>query len=261
MKSLLVVQEVRSKKEQRAFAAFPWKIYRNDPLWVPPLFSDRLKTFNIKKHKFYENGEAEFYVAYRDGEMVGKICVAEDRFHNKMAGLNEAIFGFFDCVDDEQVAELLFNTALSRAAARGLDRILGPFNLDYEDSYGVLLEGRDRPAALFCGHSPEYYRGFFENFGFKPARENNIDLLAPIDSQIAEFSRVGRLADRIRDRGRFTIREGNKKNWDGEVRTIHYFLNECLKVLSDFFPVSLENVQELVDGFKLLADPKLILFI
>ena len=105
---------------------------------------------------------------------MGTIASAEDRAVNELRGLKDCVIGFFECVDDYAVAEALFDMRRGWAIAHGLGTLYGPFNLDYEDGYGVLIEGRDRPPALLCGHTPPYYQGFFERYGFQPARGDNI---------------------------------------------------------------------------------------
>ena len=252
---------VHTRRQRRAFAVFPWRIYKDDPLWVPPLVRDRLKAFDKSRHRFYRHGDAEFCAAHRRGRMVGTVCVAEDRFHNQELGKREAMFGYFDCIDDEEVARALFDHAESCARKRGLERIVGPFNLDYEDRYGVLLDGRDRRPAILCGHSPKYYRGFFERYGFEPARAVNIALGMDFREGTNELRRLAKLAESIQKRGRFTVREADFKRWDEEISTVHRLMNESLKVLPDFIPLSVDDVHEIADGFKEVADPRLILFV
>jgi hypothetical protein len=168
------VLPVRSARERRTFLTFPWRIYRGDPLWVPPLLPQRARTLDPKQGAFLKRGEGQTFIAWRAGQPVGTICAAVDPPTNTYRGKQECVFGFFDCVDDYGVAEALFLAAADWARARDLNALFGPFNLDYEDSYGVLVEGRERPPAIFCGHTPPYYLGFFERFGFEPARADNL---------------------------------------------------------------------------------------
>lgn len=261
MPASLTVRPVESPRERRAFAQFPWRIYRHDPLWVPPLLSDRLRAFDQEHHRFYRHGEAAFFSAYRGARLLGTICVAEDRFHNRHTGLADAMIGFFDCVEDESVARGLFARAAGWARDRGLARLVGPFNLDYENGYGILLEGRDRRPAILCGHTPPYYRGFFERAGFYPARAVNIALGVDLRESTPELVHLAELADRVRSRGRFAVREGDFDRWDEEVATVTRLMNGSLRVLPDFFPVSEDDVRQLVGDFKELADPRLILFV
>ena len=166
----LDIRKVGTRGERRVFLTFPWRIYRGDPLWVPPLLPDRAAATDPQRGAFFKHGDAEFFIAWRGREPVGTICCAEDRAANATRTWRDSLIGFFECMDDDAVAAALFDHAAGWARARGLDTLYGPFNLDYEDAYGVLLEGRDRPPALLCGHTPPYYPRFFDAYGFEPAR-------------------------------------------------------------------------------------------
>jgi hypothetical protein len=139
------VRPVHSARERRTFLTFPWRIYRDDPLWVPPLLPERAKVIDPEQGVFFRRGEAEFFVAWRDGKPVGTICAAEDRYANETGSRRDCVFGFFEYIDDVEVATALVDRVTSWAGQRGLEQLFGPFNLDYEDAYGVLIEGRDRP--------------------------------------------------------------------------------------------------------------------
>ena len=146
--STIEVRPVRSAADRRTFLYYPWRIYRGDPLWVPPLLPERRARIDPRKGVFFKRGIADFFIAWRGGEPVGTICAAEDRAVNDQRGLCDCIFGFFDCIDDYAVAQALFDAAATWAREHNLGTLYGPFNLDYEDSYGILIEGRERPPAL-----------------------------------------------------------------------------------------------------------------
>ncbi|MBN1248966.1 MAG: GNAT family N-acetyltransferase, partial [Anaerolineae bacterium] len=170
----ITVTPIHNSRDRRIFLTFPWRIYKGDPLWVPPLVRDRAEATDPARGAFFKRGEAQCFVAWRDGVPVGTICAGEDRFANEHRGKRECIFGFFDYVDDDAVASALLARAIAWARQRDLNALFGPFNLDYENAYGVLLEGRDRPPTLLCGHTPPYYVGFMDRYGFEPARGDNI---------------------------------------------------------------------------------------
>jgi len=255
------IRPVRTARERRAFLTFPWRVYKGDLLWVPPLLSERAKTIDPARGPFFKRGgEAEFFVAWQDGEPVGAICAAEDGPTNERRGTQECVFGFFEYVEDYAVFEALVNRAVEWAKPRGLDALFGPFNLDYEDGYGVLIEGRDRPPALLCGHTPPYYPGFMERFGFQPARGDNIAMYIDIDEDTPALRRLSRLADQVRRRGKFVIRQPDLAHWDDEIDRIHRLLNAALAHLPDSIGWHREAVEALVTPFRDTADMELILF-
>jgi GNAT superfamily N-acetyltransferase len=254
------VRPVTSRSERRIFLSFPWRIYAGDPLWVPPLYAERKKTIDPKRGVFFRRGSAELFIAWRGGRPVGTICAADDRAYNERMATRECMFGFFECVDDAEVASALLREVALWAREHDLTSLVGPFNLDIEDAYGVLVEGRDRPPALLCGHTPAYYRAFFEDNGFSPLRGDNIalevDLLAPSPA----LRRTAVLADRIRRNGWIRIRTPDMTRWMDEVDVVHHLLNTCMTHLPDYRPWEREAVVSLLEPFKSLADPDLILF-
>lgn len=256
--SSVEVRPVRTPSERRAFLTFPWHIYRGDPLWVPPLLPSRAKLIDPARGTFFQRGEAEFYIAWRNGRPVGTICAAEDPPTNAVRKARECVFGFLEYVNDDSVAEALVQQAIAWARTRQLNALYGPFNLDYEDSYGVLLEGRDRPPALLCGHTPPYYAGFMERYGFQPARGDN--LAFAIDTHAPGLPRLARVAQKIRERGRFTIRHADLSQWDREVDRVHHLLNAGLIHLPDFIGWHRSEVEATLGQFRQIADVELVLF-
>ena len=260
MKSAPEVLPVRTAKEKRIFLTFPWHVYRGDPLWVPPLLPERVKQIDPARGTFFKQGEAEFFIARRNGKLAGTICAAEDKPTNEQRRLRNCLFGFFECLNDYEIAEALLNQAGAWAKRHGLDTLHGPYNLDYEDSYGVLIEGRDRPPTLLCGHTPPYYQDFLERFGFKPARGDNLAYAINLNEDSHAWRRLSRLGDSIRKRGRISIREADLDHWDEEIERVFGLINTCLAHLPDFIPWSRDALQALLEPFRKFADPGLILF-
>ncbi len=256
--SRIQIRPVRTQRERRTFLTFPWRIYRDDPLWVPPLIGQRAATLDPERGAFLRRGAAELFVAWRDGEPVGTICAAEDPPTNKGRQKRECVFGFFEVIDDHDVAEALVQQAGAWAQARGLNALFGPFNLDYEDSYGVLIEGRDRPPVMLCGHTPLYYPRLLSDLGFEPARGDN--LAYEIYPQSPGFQRLSRLADRIRRRKQITVRSADLSRWDKEIDLVHYLLQVSLKHLPDHIGWERDAVESLLRPFRKFVDPELILF-
>lgn len=252
------ITPVKDAKERRTFLEFPWKLYGNDPLWVPPLYGERAKLIDPRKGPFFTHGQAEFFIAWRDGQPVGTICTAIDHELNQARGLKECVFGFFECIEDATAARVLFEFARGWAASHGQDWLYGPFNLDYEDAYGVLIEGWDQPPALLCGHSPPYYQTFFEDYGFLPARGDNLAYALDLIDNPA-IAPLERMADRVRRQRNFTIRSGRFERWEEEIDLIYPLINMALAHLPDARPWPRETLQHLFAPFRKIADPDLIL--
>jgi GNAT superfamily N-acetyltransferase len=255
------VVPVHTPRERRVFLTFPWRIYRDDPLWVPPLLPERARTIDPRRGAFFKRGgEAEFFVAWRDGEPVGTICAAEDKFTNEQRDQRECVFGFFEYVEDYAVAEALLDHVVEWARRHKLDALFGPFNLDYEDGYGVLLEGRDRPPALLCGHTPPYYQHFMDRFGFRPARGDNLAYAIDTDVNTPAARRLFRLADRVRERGNVVVRGADLAHWDEEIDRVYGLINVALAHLPDYIGWHRDALEASLMPFRDLVDPELVLF-
>jgi GNAT superfamily N-acetyltransferase len=257
---MIEVRPVRTTREKRLFLTFPWHIYKDDPLWVPPLLSERRKVVDPRRGLFFKNGYADFFLAWKDGRPAGTICCAEDTADTRVRGHGECMFGFFECVEDYAVAEALFAQASAWARLHRLSAIYGPYNLDREEARGVLVEGRDRPAPILCGHNPAYYLGFYERFGFVKREADNLAYAVDIDLQADPIRRLARLAERVRRRKNITIRGADLADLDGEIDRVWDLENRALAHLPGFVPYPRESIESLVLPLKDLADPELVLF-
>jgi GNAT superfamily N-acetyltransferase len=254
------VRPVTTRREKRIFLTFPWRIYHRDPLWVPPLLTERAVTIDPQQGAFFKRGMAQFFIAWKNGLPVGTICAGEDQVGNRLAGNREALWGFFECIDDYSVAEALWMQAIQWAQEQRLESLYGPFNLDYEDAYGILVEGRDRPPVLLCGHTPPYYLDFVQRFGFEPGREQNLAFAIDVREDTPALQQLSRLAERVRKRERFVIRHANFDDWESEIDRVLPLLNAALAHLPDYIPWQRDTLSALLQPFKEIANPELILF-
>ena len=159
----------------------------------------------------------------------------------------------------DEVFEAMIDHAKSWGKDRGLDSLYGPWNLDYENGYGVLIDGRDVPPALMCGHTPPYYQTFMERYGFEPARAQNVALRINLEDS-PKFQRLIRLADRLKARGKIKIREADFDRWDEEIDNVHHLLNKALAHLNDHIGWHRDALEATLTPFKAIADPSFILF-
>jgi GNAT superfamily N-acetyltransferase len=254
------VLPVKTARERRTFLTFPWRIYKGDPLWVPPLLSERAKTIDPQRGLFFKDGYAKLFIAWQNGKPAGTIVCAEDRNNTRARGFGECMVGFFECVNDYQVAEALFNQVTMWAGDHGLVSLYGTFNLDREDSRGILIEGRDRPPTSYCGHNPQYYQAFFERFGFKKSGEDGLAYAIDLDLNNPEIQHLMRLADKIRQRRKITVRSGNLKDIDREIDNILNLQNRGLAHFADYTPYTRNDIEAMILPVLDIVDPELILF-
>jgi GNAT superfamily N-acetyltransferase len=253
------ITTVKTKQDRRKFLTFPWIVYKDDPLWVPPLIPERAKTIDPQQGTFLQRGGGDFFIAWRDGKPVGTICAAEDKPTNEVRDKNECVFGFFDYIEAYEVFCALVERVKEWARERGLTDLLGPYNLDYEDGYGVLIKGRDRPPALMCGHTPTYYQGFMERYGFIPAKAPNLAFALDLEES-PQLQRVSRIADRLRQRGTITVRGADFDDAENEIDRIHKLLLKALAWSENRIPWRRDALAAIVEPFQAIGDPDLILF-
>jgi len=255
------VRPVRTHRDRRVFLTFPWHIYKHDPLWVPPLLSERTKTIDPQRGKFFEDGYAELFIAWRNGRPVGTISCAEDQTATRSRGFGECQIGFFECMEDFDVAQALFEQAGTWARQHGLVRLLGTYNLDREESRGVLVEGRDRPPAVYCGHNAPYYPAFFEQNGFSKFGGDGLAYAVNIDLTYPPIQHLMALADKVRRRKvQIKVRGANLADIDGEIARIITLQNRGLAHFSDYTPYTRASVEAMVLPMLDVVDPELVLF-
>jgi len=168
MASSIHIHQVTTRRDLLAFAKFPWRVYKGDPNWVPPLISERLDYLNPEKNPFYQHAEVALFLARRGREVVvGTIAsfvndLATEHFNEKVGG-----FGFFEVIEDYAVAEQLLDTARQWVKARGMTILRGPTNFTHNDAPGVLIEGADCPPVMLAAHTPPYYKTLLERYGME----------------------------------------------------------------------------------------------
>jgi GNAT superfamily N-acetyltransferase len=227
------ISEVSSRRERDAFVKFPWKIYANDPAWVPPLIIERKAFLDRKRHPFYKHGDAALFLARKSGEIVGRIMASDDPNYNAQNQSNVGCFGLFDCINDQEVAAALFDRASGWVREKGRVGIMGP--IDYSTNYtcGLLVQGFEYPPTLLTTHNPPYYERLIDNCGFSKV----IDFFAWwFSDPSAATARLRKLAARLEPRARFTIRRGNLGDIDAEAANFLRIYNEAWKDNWGFVP-------------------------
>jgi GNAT superfamily N-acetyltransferase len=255
------VRTVQTRREKNIFVTFPWRIYRGDPLWVPPLLSERKKVIDPQKGKFFEDGYADLFIAWKDDRPVGTLSCGEDQSATHSRDFGECIIGFFECVNDYSVAEALLDRATVWARAHALVRLLGTYNLDREESRGILIEGRDRPAAVYCGYNPPYYQTFLEQYGFTKFDEDGLAYAIDLDLNRPEIQHLIQLAEKIRQRKKnITVRGANLKDIGAEIDRILDLQNRGLAHMINFTPYTRAAIEAMVLPMLDVVDPELVLF-
>ena len=167
----LLVTAVASSDDLEAFISLPWRIYANDPAWVPPLRREVHAFLDRERHPFYRHGAAQPFLARRGGEVVGRIMASDDPNYNRRHDTNTGAFGLFESIDDASVASALLDAATDWLRARGRTSVLGPIEYSTNYTCGLLVDGFETPPRLLMNHNPPYYRGLLEGCGLQPVKE------------------------------------------------------------------------------------------
>lgn len=230
------VRKVSGKKDLKVFIRVPWRIYKNDPNWVAPLIIERKEAFS-DHHPFFQHARWNAWIAYRDGEPVGRISAQIDELHLRQYETKTGFFGSIESIDDDAVFKALFETAENWLRAEGMQQVLGPFNLGINQDLGVLVEGFDTPPYIMTGHAPPYYGPAIERCGYRPAQ----DLLAyGLDSGTLEIPRVMRsLIERSGDR--IKVRKLNLKAKSTELESMRDIFNDAWENNWNFVPFTSEE--------------------
>lgn len=252
---------VRTKREKRIFLTFPWCIYKNDPLWVPPLLPDRVKATDPQRGIFFKDGEAEFFIAWKDGQPAGTLALAEEKARTRHRGYAECMFGFVEFIENYEVFSALFDHAGRWAGSRGMKAFYGPFNLDREDCRGILIEGRDRPPAIYLAHHPPYYQTFFERYGFQKDDDDGVGYAIDINLNNPRIQKLSRVADRVREKHpEFRVRGADLSDKDAEIDRIVYLQNRGLAHFPGHVPYTRADIESMILPLLDLVDLNLVLF-
>ena len=257
---MLTIEKVdtENKSQVKRFVQFYYDLYKDCPQWVPPLFVDAYLPLNRKKHPFFEHSEADFFLAVRDGKVVGRICAGENKLFNDYHKVKKAQFYFFDSIDDLEVAKALFDAAFDWAHQRGLDIMIGPKGLSPFDGYGILQEGFDqRQMMTMMNYNYAYYPKLIEALGF----EKEVDFVScylPAEAfRIPE--RVERIAKWAMQRGNLWVKDfKSKKELVGWAQRIGRTYNKTFIKNWEYYPFTQGDVDYAVQNVFMVADHRLI---
>ncbi len=252
------ILQTKSRSQRKCFIDLLYRLYRDDPSWVPPLRSDVELALNREKHPFYEHSDAEFFTAARNGQLVGRLAVLENKPYNRHHGTKHADFYLFECEDDGEAAEALFHRAFEWARSRGLNRMVGPKGFSALDGYGIVVDGFEhRQMMTMVNHNLPYYGRLLERLGF--AKE--LDFISShihVDSYRTP-ERVRRAADRVQRRGTLRVQRFRSKRellrWAPRIGKAY---NDAFVHNWEYYPLTEREIEFLVGNVMVLADPKLI---
>ena len=251
----LIEVPLSDRKLVERFIRVPWYVNREhhpSTQWVPPLLMDRRDYLNPTKNPFFEHVQAAFWIARVDGRDVGRAAAVEDADYIKFHGEQTGYLGMFECPDDPEVAQALVDRAASWLRARGMTKMLGPFELSSNYISGVLVEGFERDPGINMPYNPPYYDGLLKGCGMVQAK----DLLHwELDPQKPPPARVVRVAEKMAARSGVTLRKMSFDDWDAEVlRTLEVY-NDAWEKNWGFVPIGEKEYLHIAKDLKMVLHP------
>lgn len=251
------IRAAATRKERLEFIRMVWPLYKDDPNWVPPLEMDRMRLIDVEKNPFYKHARLQLFLAEKDGTVVGRIGAIVNDAHNARHGDQVGFFGFYESINDQDVANTLLNTAAAWLREQGMTEMRGPISPSMNDEIGLLVDGFHLPAMIQMPYNPEYYTTLFENAGLAKAK----DLLAwNVQYPASMTDKLKRVTDVVKQRGGTTIRQLAMKRFPDEVERIKRIYNEAWQPNWGFVPMSDEEMNMMAYELKQIIDPEFVLF-
>ncbi|MDD5067543.1 MAG: N-acetyltransferase [bacterium] len=249
------------KAGMASFIRLPWTIYKNDPHWAPDLIMDLKKRTNKKRHPFFEFGDGDFFIAIKDGKTAGRIAALYNPKHNNYQHDKTGFWGFFECINDQETANALFDTVRAWLKQKGLEVMRGPMSSDTEDEIGMLYEGFDTHRFFMMPHNPPYYMDLCKNYKMEKTKDLiafSLDITQPIPEKIARIAQLVR--ERMESKG-FTFRHLNKKQTKEDFRIIMDIYEAAWAENWGFSPITSRQFNELAENMQMIAAEGLVVII
>jgi len=252
------IESAWDKKTFKDFLRLPYRIYAGDPNWVAPLLRDIKVMFDRDKHPFHQHSEVEPFVAYRDGQAVGRIVAIHNRNHVEFHGEPVGFFGFFECEDRQETADALFDRAAEWLSERGLQTMRGPASFSTNEEAGLLIEGFDVPPAVMMPYNPVRYIGLIESAGFSEAKTMvALHLLLPEGAPDYLLRREIWLEKRLN----ITLRTIRMENFEEELDLVLGIYNTAWEKNWGFVPMTEAEIRHMAKELKpvLNHDPEQVI--
>jgi GNAT superfamily N-acetyltransferase len=241
----------------RAFIELPYRLYRNDRCFVPPLRRERRDLFSKARHPFFAHADAAFFLARRAGRAVGRIEAVVNHAYTALHDGAAGCFGAYECENDREVSDALLSAAADWLRGRGMKTMRGPFTHSQNEEYALLVDGFDAPPVVQLSYNPPTYAGLLEGYGLRGVRDLHA-WWAPIDTRVAP--RLLRVGAAVRKRGRVSIRPMRLTDYDAELARGERLLNETLAATRGYVPVTPEELRFAARQMRPLLRPELVLF-
>jgi GNAT superfamily N-acetyltransferase len=250
------IRPVRTKADEKKFLNFPYTFYKADPYWVAPLRLERKKLIDRTHNPFYQHAQLALYLAEREGQVIGRIGAIVNAHHNQTHQDKVGFFGFFECVQDQAVANALFDAAQQFLQSHGMEAMRGPANPSVNDEYGVLVDGFQASPVVLMPYNPPYYSELMERYGLQKAKDLFAYLL---DQETVYTDKLVRAHARVTQRHRVTFRSLNMKDFAHDVQRIKAVYNAAWHENWGAVAMTDAEFDALAADLKRIVDPDLVI--
>jgi hypothetical protein len=249
---------VRSAKEKKLFIDFEWQANKNTPNWVSPLILQRQDLLNPKKNPFFQHAEIELFLAFKDKKLVGRIAAITNDNYTEFHNNNVGFWGFFECEDNQEAANGLFDSAAHWLKEKNKDAMIGPMNPSTNDECGTLIEGFDSPPYIMMRHNPTFYPALIEGYGNTKAKDLYAWYSGTQDAVNNITEKMERVASKIMKKYDIKIRNVKVKNLKEEIKIIRKIYNNAWSQNWGFVPYTDAEFEHVANDMKDILDEDLL---
>lgn len=252
------IRVVETKKQLREFVKIPFALYRKHPLWVPPLIRDELRQFDPRRNPAYETAETKLFIAYQNGQAVGRIAGILSHIANAVHHSKNLRFGWFDTIKDYEVAQALFGAVEEWGAQRGMETLTGPQGFSDLDPQGMLIDGFEFLPTVAVIYNYPYYPAFVEQYGFKK-EVDFVEFLSVVPMESGIPLRLQQTGEQIRNRNLIhLVKFKNRRHVLSRVQELFHLLQETFKDVYGSVPLTPKQMAYYIQKYISFADPHLI---
>lgn len=261
MSSVISIKEVSNKKDLKLFVQFPFKLYKNNSNWVPPLISEEMDFFNPKINPVFEHASAQLFIAEKNGKIVGRIAAFINYFEVEKMGIKKMRFGYFDFIDDLNVSKLLLDKIHEIGKKNNLDFVEGPVGLSNMDKVGVLTMGFDSTGDMVSWYNAPYYAKHFESLQYEKANEW-LEYYFDVDLKPERTSQYTKMAEVIKKRYHLKVIDFKKtKEVLPYVDKIFDLFDQTYSKLVSYVPLSKKQIDYFKSKYIKFIDAEFIKYI
>src|SRR4030042_54387 len=250
-------KEVRNPQDLLDFIRFPWKIYKEDPYWIPPIIKDQIQKFS-PHHPFRSHSEMILFLAFQGENIVGRIAGIIDHLYIEFHKEKVGFFGFFETISDPEIADALLSKVAGWLKGQGMEKMAGPMNPSTNDECGLLVDGFDASPCLMMPYNPRYYPDLVEKAGLKKV----MDLYAYfLEEATFHLDRLNRITERLGKREpQLRVRPIHLRSFDSELTIVKELYNQAWSKNWGFVPLTEAEIDDLAKNLKPLVVSDLVLF-